>query len=180
MDSVSGRLMAEWDIFMRSSVLGKKSLQRIIEAKGNPLEIKRLELKDNYINANAVIFENILKAMGIGVDFVKEGIYDNMAVEDCIMPLFIGKYTIYDTPLKREMYNKIFAEFIHLMESYSITETYPGEKEDVIWGMVFELEEIKSFNLDEDTKKMLVTSSKSEVKVEEDKDKDVADDITEN
>ena len=167
MDSVSGRLMAEYDIFMRSSVLGKKSLQRILEAKGNPLEIKRLELKDNYINANAVIFSNVLKAMGIGIEFVKEGIYDDMAVEDCIMPLEIGRYTIYDTPLKRQMYNKIFAEFIHLMESYSVTETYEGEKEDIIWKMVFELDEIKEFNLDDGTKDMLIGVSKGEVKVPE-------------
>lgn len=167
-DSISGRLLAEWDIFMRSSTLGKKSLQRILETDGNPLEIKRLELKTNYINSNAVIFENKLKAMGIGVEFVKEGVYDNMVVEDCIMPLQIGKYTIYDTPLKRQMYNKIFAEFMHLMETYSVAETYPGEKEDVIWKMTFELDEIKALEIDEDTKEMLIGVSKGEPqKVEE-------------
>ena len=153
---------------MRSSTLGKKSLQRILETDGNPLEIKRLELKTNYINSNAVIFENKLKAMGIGVEFVKEGVYDNMVVEDCIMPLQIGKYTIYDTPLKRQMYNKIFAEFMHLMETYSVAETYPGEKEDVIWKMTFELDEIKALEIDEDTKEMLIGVSKGEPqKVEE-------------
>ena len=167
-DSISGRVLAEWDIFMRSSTLGKKSLQRILETDGNPLEIKRLELKTNYINSNAVIFENKLKAMGIGVEFVKEGVYDNMVVEDCIMPLQIGKYTIYDTPLKRQMYNKIFAEFMHLMETYSVAETYPGEKEDVIWKMTFELDEIKALEIDEDTKEMLIGVSKGEPqKVEE-------------
>lgn len=161
-DSISGRLLAEFDIFMRSSTLGKKSLKRILEAEGNPLEIKRLELKTNYINANAVIFENKLKAMGIGVEFVREGIYDYMPVKDCIMPLKIGRYTIYDTPVKRQMYNKIFAEFIHLMETYSVTETYPGEKEDAIWKMVFELDSIKELNVDDETREMLVGVSKGE------------------
>lgn len=158
--SASGRLLAEWDIFMRSSTLGKKSLQRILEAKGNPLEIKRLELKSNYINANADIFMGRMKAMGIGVDFVKEGLYDNIPVEDCIMPLQIGKYVIYDSPLKRPIYNKIFAEFIHLMEKYSIPETYPGEKEDYIWNEVFKLEEIKALKISDEMKEMIISSTK--------------------
>lgn len=157
---------------MRASVLGKKSLQRILAAKGNPLEIKRLELHDNYINANAVIFANRLKAMGVGIEFVKEDAYDDMAVEDCIMPLQIGRYTIYDSPLKRQMYNKIFAEFIHLMETFSVVETYEGEKEDLIWKKVFELDDIKAFDLDDETKEMLVSASKGEVKVTEEKKKE--------
>lgn len=162
-DTVSGRLLAEYDIFMRSSVLGKRSLKRILEAQGNPLEIKRLELKTNYINANAVIFESRLKAMGIGIDYVKEGLYDDIPVEDTIMPLQIGKYTIYDSPLKKQMYNEIFAEFIHLMETYSVVESYPGEKEYVIWKEVFELDNIKAFNLDEDVKAMLITATQGNI-----------------
>lgn len=167
-DSISGRMLAEFDIFMRSSTLGKKSLKQILESEGNPLEIKRLKLQTNYINANAVIFENKLKAMGIGVEFVREGIYDEMPIKDCIMPLQIGRYTIYDTPLKRQMYNKIFAEFIHLMETYSVIETYPGEKEDVVWQMVFELDSIKELNIDDETKEMLVGVSKGEIRKPED------------
>lgn len=159
--SVSGRLLAEWDIFMRSSTLGKKSLQRILEAKGNPLEIKRLELKSNYINANADIFAGRLKAMGIGIDYEREGAYDDAILEDTIMPLHIGKYTIYDTPLKREMYNTLFAEFIHLMESVSVVETRKGEKEDYIWKQVFELDKIKEMNIPDDVKEMVMSSTKS-------------------
>lgn len=179
MDSIPGRLLAEYDIFMRSSTLGKKSLQRILEAEGNPLEIKRLELKTNYLNANAIIFENKLKAMGIGIEYVKEGIHEDMTLEDVVMPLQIGKYTIYDTPLKRQMYNKIFAEFIHLMETYSVTESYIGEKEDIIWKMVFELDDIKALDIDENTKNMLIGSSKGELKVEEEKKEETKEDVVE-
>ena len=101
--------------------------------------------------------------MGIGIDYVKEGLYDDIPVEDTIMPLQIGKYTIYDSPLKKQMYNEIFAEFIHLMETYSVVESYPGEKEYVIWKEVFELDNIKAFNLDEDVKAMLITATQGNI-----------------
>lgn len=159
--SVSGRLLAEWDIFMRSSTLGKNSLKRILEAKGNPLEIKRLELKSNYINANADIFAGRMKAMGIGIDYEREGAYDDIILEDTVMPLHIGKYTIYDTPLRREMYNIIFAEFMHLMESISVVESYKGEKEDVVWDQVFELDKIKELQVPKDVKEMVISSTKT-------------------
>ena len=111
MSSISGALLAEYNIFMRSSTLGRKSLKRIIETDGNPLEIKRMKVKDNYINANADIFNARLKGIGLKVKFVREGEFEPSMVEDVIMPLQIGKFTIYDTPLNKPMYNKLFTLF---------------------------------------------------------------------
>jgi hypothetical protein len=162
MSSISGRLLAEWNIFMRSSTLGKKSLQRIIETDDNPLEIKRMKVHDNYINANADIFASKLKAIGLGIEYVREGEYDNAVIEDVVMPLQIGKYTIYDSPLRKQMYNKIFAKFIGMMESVTVVESYPGEKEDYVWEQVFKMPEIVDLKVPEDIQNMLhdVTKNK--------------------
>lgn len=161
MSSISGALLAEYNIFMRSSTLGRKSLKHILETDGNPLEIKRLKVKDNYINANADIFNARFKSIGLRLKFVQEDQNDDM-LEDVIMPLQIGKYTIYDSPLNKSMYNVIFAKFISFMESYSVVESYPGEKKEIMWNKVFDLPEIQKFNLDEDTKTMIILASKNE------------------
>ena len=52
------------------------------------------------------------------------------------------------------MYNKIFAKFISIMESISVMESYPGEKKDLVWERVFELPEIKEYELTDDVKDM--------------------------
>lgn len=162
MSSISGALLAEYNIFMRSSTLGRKSLKHIMETDGNPLEIKRLKVKDNYINANADIFNARFKSIGLRLKFVQEGETESDMLEDVVMPLQIGKYTIYDSPLKKQMYNAIFAKFISLMEAYSVMESYPGEKKDIVWNKVFELPEIKEYQLDDDTKNMIILASKNE------------------
>jgi hypothetical protein len=162
MSSISGALLAEYNIFMRSSTLGRKSLKQIMETDGNPLEIKRLKVKDNYINANADIFSARLKGIGLGLKFIKEGDNSDDLIEDVIMPLQIGKYTIYDSPLRKGMYNKIFAKYISIMESISVVESYPGEKKDYVWNMVFESPEIQEYELSDEIKEMIILASKNE------------------
>ena len=162
MSAISGRLLAEYNIFMRSSTLGRKSLKQIMETDGNPLEIKRLKVKDNYINANADIFNARLKSIGLELEFVRDGEFEEDMVEDVIMPLQIGKYTIYDSPLRKPMYNKLFMKYISIMESISVMESYPGEKKDLVWQRVFELPEIQEYELDDETKEMIVLASKNE------------------
>lgn len=161
MSAISGALLAEYNIFMRSSTLGRKSLKRIIETEKNPLEIKRLELKDNYINANADIFNCKFKTIGLKLEFVTDKDSELGMVEDVVSPLQIGKYVIYDTPLKKEMYTRIFLKYTKLMEIISFMESYPGEKSDYIWDKTFEDPEVKEYNLDDDVKEMLKLATKN-------------------
>ena len=161
MSSISGALLAEYNIFMRSSTLGRKSLKRILETDGNPLEIKRLKVKDNYINANADIFAARLKGIGLKVQYVREDEDEPTMLEDVVMPLQIGKYTIYDTPLNKPMYNKLFAKFIQMMESISMMESYVGEKSDYVWDKIFEEDEIKELNIPKETKEMILTATRN-------------------
>lgn len=161
MSSISGALLAEYNIFMRSSTLGRKSLKRILETDSNPLEIKRLKVQDNFINANADIFAARIKGIGLGVEFVRDQDEEPSVIEDVIMPLQIGPYTIYDSPLRKPIYNKIFAEFISQMENTSVVQSYIGEKEDIIWKNVFEMEEIKAFDIPDDVKEMLISATKN-------------------
>lgn len=161
MSSISGALLAEYNIFMRSSTLGRKSLKRILETEGNPLEIKRLKVKDNYINANADIFAAKLKAIGIKPVFVREDEEEPTMLEDVVMPLQIGKYTIYDTPLNKPMYNKLFSKFIKMMEDVSFMETYPGEKSDYVWDKIFKEDDIVKLNIPDSTKEIILAATRN-------------------
>lgn len=161
MAAISGSLLAEYNIFMRSSILGRKDLKVILNTEGNPLEIKRLTVKDNHININADILNAKLKGMGIRAKFVKEHEYDDIMLEDAIMPLQIGEYVIYDSPLNKSLYVKLFTKFLELMEEISFMESYPGEKAEFMWNKVFDLPEIKELKLSDDVKEMVVTSTKN-------------------
>ena len=169
MPAISGALLAEYNIYMRSSTLGKKALKYIIETDGNPLEIKRLEVKDNYINTNADIFNARLKGIGLGTEFEKADTNYSEMLEDVVMPLHIGKFTIYDTPLKREFYNQLFVKYLIRMEEFTMMESYVGEKSDKVWGEIFKemeknsLDSLRSdeYGLSDDMKEMLKKATRN-------------------
>lgn len=161
MADISGATLAEMNIPMRSSVLGMKSLQRILEATGNPLAVTRIKIQDNYVNANAQIAAAKLKALGIKLIFHRDNIETHEVIRDAIMPLHVGGYTIYDTPLNKETYVNLFRAFNDYLKDIVIMESYPGEKQDIAWEYVFGLDEFKdSVIIDQDMKDMLLSVTK--------------------
>ena len=160
--SVSGVDLAEYNIFMRSSALGRKSLDRIISASGNPLKIKKLKVNDNFTNTNADILAAKLKTLGLRIHYsaLPEGritFHDN----NSICEMHFGQYTIFDYPKNREMYSELFRKFESEMNKFILIESYRGEKHDVCWDTVFEDEEIKSkYEISDDTKETLKVLTK--------------------
>lgn len=160
--SVSGTDLAEYNIFMRSSALGRKSLDRIIAADGNPLKIKKLKVKSNYNNANADILSAKLKTMGLRLFFSpnpegKTTVYDDTSV----CALHFGEYIVYDYPRNRGMYQELFDKFNEKMKTFVTVETYRGEKHDMCWDMVFEEKELKDkYDLNDSLKEILANATK--------------------
>ena len=141
--SISGRDLAEFNVFMRSSALGRKSLDRILTAASNPLKLVKLKVKNNYTNANADILAANMKTVGIRLFFSrnKEGrteIYN----DNVVAPQYYGDYIIYDYPRTRPLYRRLFEKFNAKMKSFIMVETYRGEKVDVCWDEVFSDPEI--------------------------------------
>lgn len=157
--SIDPSVLAEYNIFMRSSILGRKALGKILSLSRNPLKVGRIKIEDSFINTNADIINAKLKTIGLELEFGSdEGLTE--VVEDVTMPLHIFEYTIYDSPLNKEKYVKLFTLFKRYLENYTIVQTYPGEKEDVAWGYVFGLDEVKALDISDDVKEMLVSTSK--------------------
>ncbi len=186
MSSISGTTLAEWNIFMRSSTLGRKSLDKILETDGNPLELKQLEIKDNFINANADILNAKLKAIGLRIKFVRECDTTDDVLIDAVTPLYIDKYIIYDTPLNKTMYVTLFHAYKKYLSSVTLIETYEGEKQDIAWDYVFNLPHIKEMDISIDIKEMLICTTKGKtVQVTEketeidDEDEEIEDEIME-
>lgn len=176
MCAVSGKTLAEYNIFMRSSTLGRKSLDRILATEGNPLAIKRMKIKDNYVNTNADILNARLKSIGLKIKFLNEKEETIDVLEDVVMPLYIDRYVIYDTPLNKPIYNKLFHLFRKYLNSNSIIESYQGQKEDLAWKYVFNLPEVKEMNVSDNIKEILIGSTKGKYFGDE-MNKDIKNDV---
>ena len=165
MASINGSDLAEYNIFMRSSALGRKSLDRIISADGNPLKIQKLKVKDTYTNANADILAAKLKTMGLRLYFspIPEGrveIHDDTKV----CALHFGEYVIYDYPRNRKMYQELFDLFNKKMNSFMTIESYRGEKCDMCWDEIFNDSELnKQYELTDELKEQLKAATKGHV-----------------
>ena len=63
-------VLAEHNVWTRTSVLGRKALGKIISATGDPMNIGSFNIKSNYVNDNVLALKARLKVMGIGYKFV--------------------------------------------------------------------------------------------------------------
>ena len=140
--SISGRTLAEYNIFMRSSPIGSKSLDRILSADGNPLKIKKLKVRDNYTNSNADILNARLKAIGLAIEFSTLEDEEKRYPPDTVVPMEFNGYTIYDKWYKHNMYQDIFNMYNKLMRSTTFIESYHGQKEEKCWNHIFNNKEL--------------------------------------
>jgi len=162
MASISGETLSEFNVFMRSSPLGSKSLDRILSASDNPLKIYKLKVKDNYTNANAEILSARLKGIGLGLEFstIKNEDEKEYPPETTI-PITYKEYTIYDMAKNRQMYLDLFTEFDGLMRSTTFMESYPGEKHDWAWWKVFKNVGLREkYSLTDELKSSLIQTTK--------------------
>lgn len=134
MSSVSGREMAENNIFTRSSPVGRKSLIRILKAAGNPMQIHKLKLKDSFRNVNADIFNAYIKTWGIGVDFITDADEPENAYIDIPTVFTVRGYHVLDNPSKRGIYEALLKRFEEIFKSLIIIS---DNLNDFIWDTIF-------------------------------------------
>ena len=140
--SISGKTLAEYNIFMRSSPIGSKSLDRILSADGNPLKIKKLKVRDNYTNSNADILNARLKSIGVAIEFSTLDDEEKRYPPDTVVPMEFNGYTIYDKWSKHKMYQDIFNMYNKLMRSVDMIESYRGQKSDKCWKYILNNKEL--------------------------------------
>ena len=152
--ALSGLTLAEFNTFMRSSPLGRKSLKRILEAKGDPFDIKKLKIEDDYSNQNAIILNAYMKGIGLHLDYEIEGCNDYL-YEDVPTEYIIDGYLIIDLISRKPIYQYLLDRFKNMMEDYDVVETYIGEKENMVWNWVFREEAEKGNPVEETMQNLL-------------------------
>ena len=143
MASVSGRDMAEHNIFTRSSPVGRKSLKRILQAAGDPMQIHKLKVKDSYRNVNADILNAYLKSMGIRINFLTD-VDDLQDVYMDVEQLYkVEGHTILDTPMNRDLYMRCFNAYTEYNDSEIVVLDDQMTLDEYIWNQVFAREDMQ-------------------------------------
>ena len=146
MASVSGRDMAEHNIFTRSSPIGRKSLKRILQNAGDPTQIHKLKVKDSYRNVNADILNAYLKSMGIHIDFLTDSDEVPDVIMDVAQPFKVHGHMILDSPLKRETYVKCFDAYDDVRNTEIFVIDDKTDLDTCIWDAVFKREDMKDID----------------------------------
>ena len=144
--SISGRDLAEYNIFMRSSAIGRKSLERILEAEGNPMEIIKLKVHHKYTNANADILNARLKCIGLGIKLIRD--IDEKPIPDIYETNEIGTmeihgHSVVDYYRNYSIYLDLFEKYDRKMREFTMIESYVGEKSDTVWDQLCEDPDVK-------------------------------------
>lgn len=130
-------VLAEHNVFTRTSVLGRKSLGRIINASGDPLKIGKLKIKRTYCNENVYALKARLKVMGLGYDFVTNRTLREERIGKIRQFITVYNYTFYDAPINRKYY-------VHLIDMYNYAVRSGADpKSETTWKEILDLYEIK-------------------------------------
>ena len=161
--SISGEDLAEFNIFMRSSPIGRRSLKRILAASGNPLQINKLKLKDSYRNTNADILNAYLKAWGLRLDFITDVEKIGDIIMDTQQAYTVHGYTVLDYPSNKHLYAKLFSIYDKVMNNYIFIDSGNGDMTESIWNMVFKDDELKDEKVPDYVKRVCIASTNGEI-----------------
>ncbi len=184
MAMLSGADIAEYNLYMRSAPLARKSMDKIMASVDNPLAIKRLDLKSDFVNMNAMLLNAKFKGIGMKLEFVTENELNEIGAITCDMPVSmrIDNYVVYDRPDTKPIYKRLFELYNSEFHKFSVIEMGNDKKEDMIWERVFALDEVKDMNVPDyiisTIKSLVETSTKSEDRRDDTDDDDSEDKTT--
>ena len=143
MSAVSGREMAEHNLFTRSSPVGRRSLSRILQATGDPAKIHKIKVKADYRNVNAEIFAAYIKSWGLRVNFLTDvdGIDD--VIMDVAQPFRVHGFTVIDLPSRRDIYANCFEAYDRKKSENIYIVDEDTNLDDFIWDEVFKMDSLK-------------------------------------
>ena len=146
LSQITGTTFSEFHLFMRNSPVARKSLSSIITAAGNPLDVKKLKLKHEYANINALILDAYFMGIGLKLNYVLDKPTNEPRI-NIIEEFDILGERIMDYRYTREDYYKILSMRNKYMGENIIPETYVGEAKDVAMKWVLEQPEVKEMEI---------------------------------
>ena len=157
--TASPRLLAEYNIYLRSSPLGRHSLKRILEASDNPLNITKLTVKDSYTNTNASIARSYLKCLGLDLYPIYDNRYEAKSSIEMVEPLnIIGNCVVWDYPSNLTEYRKFIHKKQEFLDIEGVVEPYEGYAEDLAWSYALLDKELRNHKLYSSMLSMVITN----------------------
>lgn len=130
-------VLAEHNIWTRTSVIGRKALGKIISATGDPMNVGSFKVKSEHVNDNVLALKARMKVMGIGYDFVTNKSLREKEIGNIRQFLNVYKYTFFDAPVNRKYY-------VYLIDRYNreiVDGMTPGDPE--IWRKIITSKDIE-------------------------------------
>lgn len=146
LSQITGTTFAEFHLFMRNSPIARRSLSSIITAAGNPLDVKKLKLKHDYANINALILDAYLMGIGLKINYVLDKPVNRPEIRILKEFDILGE-RIMDYDYTKEQYYKVLSMRNKYMGEHIIPETYPGEAKDIAIKWVLEQPEVKELEI---------------------------------
>ena len=128
---------AEHNILVRTSLLGRKALEKLLKAPGDPLKIKRIPIKRTYTNIPVQILQARLKVMGLGYKFVTPRSEREEELAKIKQFFQVYDYTFFDTLEKKPMYHYLVDRYNELVRKGKDPKSFDT------WKGVMELPETK-------------------------------------
>ncbi len=180
MAALSGSTIAEFNIFTRSSPIGRKSLDRILRASGDPFNIEKLVVKDEYTNVNAQILDAYLKGIGVRINYMVDGEYEEIS-RNVITEFRVRGYTIMDYLQNRPIYEKLFDKYHEFLDENTVVTNDPDGVRKSAWEYVFSLPEVQEMiqdvpNLTADLLIAITSTKKPELDISSEETDDLDDD----
>lgn len=160
MSSISGREMAEHNIFTRSSPVGRKSLKRILQATGDPAKLHRLKIKSSYRNVNADIFNAYVKCWGIRLNFWTDVDRADDIIMDVVQPFKVRNITVLDLPSRRDLYGELFDAYEKAKGEQIVVLDDQMDLSTFLWNQIFSSEKYK--DIPEDIQQVCRRATKGE------------------
>ena len=130
-------VLAEHNVWTRTSVMGRKALGKIVSAAGDPMKIKTFKIKSQYVNDNVIALRARLKVMGISYRFVTNNSLRMDEIGRIRQWLNVYGYTFLDTPLNRKYYVYLINRYNKAIRNGSV----PGDPS--IWRAILNSDDFK-------------------------------------
>lgn len=154
--AVSGLTIAEHNLFTRSSPIARKSLDRILKASGDPFDIQKLKVEDNFTNINADILEAYLKGIGIRLEFDVEDENSEHVYRDTVREYRTHGFTVVDKLSRKKLYDRLFDLYEEFLSTYEVVGRGKEAIRKAAWDWVFEQEEVKKMDLGNISKDLMI------------------------
>ena len=141
--SIDAVTYAKYNIFLRTSPIGRRELGKIMTAKGNPTTLLTLPILETYLAVNVQTLKAKLKVMGLSYEFVTDETLTEEVLNKYKTFFEVYGMTFLDSPINRTYY-------VYLINAYNKIVRSGTDRGEIAWKAVMDLPETKIIKISKD------------------------------